>query len=76
MTSQMVCCYLDVHHSDELSWTVQTVETSLLHQLTHNLIGYLREKKTSLLFSAIIKNKTQRERDTDSLLHFSLKDSL
>lgn len=37
------CCYLNVHHSDELSWTVQTVETSLLHQLTHNLIGYLRE---------------------------------
>lgn len=41
--SSRPCCYLNVHHSEELSWTIQTVETSLLHQLTHNLIGYLRD---------------------------------
>lgn len=35
--------HLNIHHSDELSWTIQAVETSLLHQLTHDLIGYLSE---------------------------------
>lgn len=36
--------HLNIHHSDELPWTIQTVEASLLHQLTHNLISYLSEK--------------------------------
>lgn len=34
-------CYLNVYDINKFSWTLQTVETMLLHQLTNNLISYL-----------------------------------
>ena len=36
---------VDVHHVGELAGLLQVVETRLLHQLPHNLVGDLRGRK-------------------------------
>ena len=41
--------YMYVHHCGELPWTIQVIEPSLFHQLTHNLIGYLRDRGTHVI---------------------------